>query len=65
MYIEEFISKYFGCFGYVYLIVIMVFEINDEDKMVKFMLFVDLGKCIYVNCIKFNGNVVIVDSVLC
>lgn len=65
MYIEEYISKYFGCFGYVYFIVIIVFEINDEDKIVKLMLWVDFGKCIYVCCINFNGNIIIVDEVLC
>ena len=39
-------------------------DINDEDKTVKLTLSVDPGKRIYVNRIKFNGNVVTADSVL-
>jgi outer membrane protein insertion porin family len=63
-YTEEFISKYLGRFGYAYPTVTTVPEINDEDKTVKLTLSVDPGKRIYVNRIKFNGNVVTADNVL-
>jgi len=63
-YTEEFISKYLGRFGYAYPTVTTVPDINDEDKTVKLTLSVDPGKRIYVNRIKFNGNVVTADSVL-
>lgn len=63
-YTEEFISKYLGRFGYAYPSVTTVPDINDEDKTVKLTLSVDPGKRIYVNRIKFNGNVVTADSVL-
>ena len=62
-YTEEFISKYLGRFGYAYPTVTTVPDINDEDKTVKLTLSVDPGKRIYVNRIKFNGNVVTADSV--
>ena len=63
-YTEEFISKYLGRFGYAYPTVTTVPDINDEDKTVKLTLSVDPGKRIYVNRIKFNGNVVTADDVL-
>jgi outer membrane protein insertion porin family len=63
-YTEEFISKYLGRFGYAYPTVTTVPDINDEDKTVKLTLSVDPGKRIYVNRIKFNGNVVTADNVL-
>ena len=63
-YTEEFISKYFGRFGYAYPTVTTIPEINDEDKTVKLVLSVDPGKRIYVRRINFAGNVSTSDEVL-
>ena len=63
-YTEEFISKYFGRFGYAYPSVATIPEINEEDKTVKLTLSVDPGKRIYVRRINFEGNIGTADEVL-
>ena len=63
-YTEEFISKYFGRFGYAYPTVTTIPDINDDDKTVKLSLSVDPGKRIYVRRINFQGNVITSDEVL-
>ncbi|WP_166423954.1 outer membrane protein assembly factor BamA [Paraglaciecola sp. 20A4] len=63
-YTEEFISKYFGRFGYAYPTVATIPEINEEDKTVKLTLSVDPGKRIYVRRINFEGNIGTADEVL-
>jgi outer membrane protein insertion porin family len=63
-YAEEFISRFFGRFGYAYPTVTTIPEINDEDKTVKLTLSVEPGKRIYVRRINFSGNDFTSDSVL-
>ena len=63
-YAEDFISKYFGRFGYAYPEVTTIPDINDEDKTVKLTLSVDPGKRIYVRRINFQGNTITSDNVL-
>ena len=63
-YTEEFISKYFGRFGYAYPSVTTIPDINEEDKTVKLTLSVDPGKRIYVRRINFEGNIGTADEVL-
>lgn len=63
-YTEDFISKYFGRFGYAYPTVTTIPEINEEDKTVKLTLSVDPGKRIYVRRVNFIGNTVTSDAVL-
>lgn len=63
-YTEEFISKYFGRFGYAYPTVTTIPDINEDDKTVKLTLSVDPGKRIYVRRINFEGNIGTADDVL-
>ncbi|UAA39713.1 outer membrane protein assembly factor BamA [Paraneptunicella aestuarii] len=63
-YTEEFISKYFGRFGYAYPTVTTIPDINEEDKTVKLTLSVDPGKRIYVRRVNFSGHAVTSDEVL-
>ena len=63
-YTEEYISKYFGRFGYAYPTVTTIPDINEEDKTVKLTLAVDPGKRIYVRRINFTGHEVTSDEVI-
>ncbi len=63
-YNEEMISKFLARFGYAYPKVTTIPEINEEDKTVKLVVSVDVGKRVYVNRINFNGNDVTADRVL-
>lgn len=63
-YTEEFISKYFGRFGYAYPTVTTIPDVNEDDKTVKLTLSVDPGKRIYVRRINFSGHSVTSDEVL-
>lgn len=51
--------------GYIFVNVNGVLEVYDDDKIVLVIFVVDLGKCVYVNCINFCGNIKIEDEVLC
>lgn len=63
-YTEEFISKYFGRFGYAFPTVTTIPQINEEDKTVNLILSVDPGKRIYVRRINISGHNVTSDEVL-
>lgn len=61
---EEYISRYFGRFGYAFPTVTTIPEINEEDRTVKLTLSVDPGKRIYVRRINFEGHNATADEVL-
>lgn len=61
---EEYISRYFGRFGYAFPTVTTIPDINEEDRTVKLTLSVDPGKRIYVRRINFAGNNATADEVL-
>ncbi len=63
-YTEEFISKYFGRFGYAFPTVTTIPQVNEDDKTVNLILSVDPGKRIYVRRINFSGHEVTSDEVL-
>lgn len=63
-YTEEFISKYFGRFGYAFPTVTTIPQINEEDKTVNLIISVDPGKRIYVRRINIAGHQVTADEVL-
>ena len=63
-YTEEFISQYFGRFGYAYPTVTTIPQVNEEDKTVNLILSVDPGKRIYVRRINISGHNVTSDEVL-
>lgn len=63
-YTEEFISQYFGRFGYAFPTVTTIPQIDEEDKTVNLILSVDPGKRIYVRRINISGHNVTSDEVL-
>lgn len=55
-YTENSITQFLGRYGYAYPKVTTIPEINDEDKTVKLVISIDVGKRIYVNRINISGN---------
>jgi outer membrane protein insertion porin family len=63
-YTEERLSRFLGNYGYAFPKVTTFPEIDDETKEVTLNLNIEPGARVYVNEIRFNGNISTQDSVL-